>query len=216
MSQNSSQNDFSDEPLLSLPVTPSSQRYQVLDEHVDEYVLEPVLSPPVTPSRRKNQVFDELIRLLNEDEKLVRAVTMPHCYSKEFAVDRLILPDGTDTPYVIFRHAACLDKPFKQKVTSRNWNMIIKLQVFVGVATNRKIGSNTKAAKYFIERHCSANHATEATKLEDILDAAADAVATEGLPLNHFSTKGMKKFCAAANQLIADGISAYTIEKHLR
>ena len=93
MSQNSSQNDFSDEPLLSLPVTPSSQRYQVLDEHVDEYVLEPVLSPPVTPSRRKNQVFDELIRLLNEDEKLVRAVTMPHCYSKEFAVDRLILTD---------------------------------------------------------------------------------------------------------------------------
>jgi len=54
---------------------------------------------------------------------------------------------------------------------------------------------------------------SDATVLEDMLDAAADAVATEGLPFNHFSTKGMKKFCAAANKLIADGISAHTIEK---
>jgi len=30
------------------------------------------------------------MRLLEEDEKLVRAVTLPHCYSHEFSVDRLI------------------------------------------------------------------------------------------------------------------------------
>ena len=52
--------------------------------------------PPGTPSKQRTPVFDELMRLLDEDEKLVRAVTLPHCYSHEFSIDRLILPDGTN------------------------------------------------------------------------------------------------------------------------
>ena len=72
MSQNSSQNDFSDEPLLSLPVTPSSQRYQVLDEHVDEYVLEEcdliheISNPKINKLKKKIKNYIFLITQLKK------------------------------------------------------------------------------------------------------------------------------------------------------
>ena len=77
----------------------------------------PLLSPPPNLRVKKAKLeFKQVIELLEEDEKLVTAIDVPHEYSYEFKLQRLVLPDQTETSYLICRSPHCADLPYKKKV----------------------------------------------------------------------------------------------------
>lgn len=77
-------------------------------------------SPPKQPLSLKAiatlSVKELILEALDDDPAAVGHIKVDHVFSTEFNIYRILLPDGTPTPYVFCDHPSCLDKPNRDKV----------------------------------------------------------------------------------------------------
>ncbi|CAG5096838.1 Oidioi.mRNA.OKI2018_I69.XSR.g14805.t1.cds [Oikopleura dioica] len=77
-------------------------------------------SPPKQPLSLKAiatlSVKELILEALDDDPAAVGHIKVDHVFSTEFNIYRILLPDGTPTPYVFCDHPSCLDKPNRDKI----------------------------------------------------------------------------------------------------
>ena len=65
-----------------------------------------------------------LLKTLERAPTTVGRSEVEHEDADRFKLEQLALPDGTQTPYLLCRHFACEEKPFKDKVRKSNISLI--------------------------------------------------------------------------------------------
>ncbi|CAG5095494.1 Oidioi.mRNA.OKI2018_I69.XSR.g14212.t1.cds [Oikopleura dioica] len=142
---------------------------------------DPPISLTATQARPSNRVIrSTLLKALETDPTTVGRSEVEHDRADRFKLERLALPDGNPTSYLLCRHFACEERPFKDKV-------------FLG------IGKSGKVTNSQVKNHMEIGY--HGGTMEQLSEAAAEVCISLRLPPTLFSSDSFKRL----TEFLSDG-----------
>ena len=172
-----------------------SRNHKMTDKPKSPATEETPSSIPTTQARPSNRVIKStLLKALETDPTTVGRSEVEHDRADRFKLERLALPDGTPTSYLLCRHFACEERPFKEKVKMCHiFSGISLLKVFLG------IGKCGKVTNWQVKNHMEIGY--HGGTMEQLSEAAAEVCISLRLPPTLFSSDSFKKL----TEFLSDG-----------